>query len=214
MKNTHPSKWYSLAKQLGTDGQQKDDLNVECLKNLSMQESVEQIAQHFRKISQEYQPLDLKALPAYLPVQNVLEVKRSDIAEKIHHQKSRKSTLPIDIPAKLRKLIPWELSEPVTDIINACLKSQYYPCQWKHEYVVPVEKVNNPTELNDLRKISLTSEYSLIFESVMKEWILTDISPKLDKAQFGNQLGTGTEHLLVKFVDKLYKLLDENKNSL
>ena len=80
------------------------------------------------------------------------------------------------------------------------------------KYVVPVEKVNNPTELNDLRKISLTSEYSLIFESVMKEWILTDISPKLDKAQFGNQLGTGTEHLLVKFVDKLYKLLDENKN--
>ena len=83
---------------------------------------------------------------------------------------------------------------------------------WKHEYVVPVEKKSHPAALDDLRKIALTSEYSLIFESFMKDWIIKDITPNLDNAQYGNRIGTGTEHLLVNFMDKVLKLLDENKN--
>ena len=41
---------------------------------------------------------------------------------------------------------------------------------------------------------------------------LEDISVNLDKSQFGNRVGTGTEHLLVKFMDKILRLLDENTN--
>ena len=51
---------------------------------------------------------------------------------------------------------------------------------WKHEWVVPAEKVNNPTSLKQLRKISLTSEFSLIFEGFIKDWIMEDISTKID----------------------------------
>ena len=64
--------------------------------------------------------------------------------------------------------------------------------------------------LKDLRKISLTSEYSLIFEGIIKDWILVDIAPNIDKAQYGNQKGTGTEHLLVNLMDRLLKLIDQN----
>ena len=66
--------------------------------------------------------------------------------------------------------------------------------------------------MKELRKISLTSEFSLVFEGFIKEWILEDIAPNIDKSQFGNQKGTSTEHLLVKLMDKILGLLDKNPN--
>ena len=57
---------------------------------------------------------------------------------------------------------------------------------WKLEWVVLVQKINQPKILSDLRKISLTSEFSLIFEGIMKDWILSDIAPKIDSTQYGN----------------------------
>ena len=104
------------------------------------------------------------------------------------------------------------MNKPLTNIINCCLSSNHYPQLWKHEWVVPAEKVSKPTSLEDLRKISLTSEYSLIFEGILKDWIMEDIAPNIDSAQYGNQKGTSTEHLMVNLMDKLLKLLDNNNN--
>ena len=105
-----------------------------------------------------------------------------------------------------------ELAIPLSDIINSCLSEYHYPRPWKHEWVVPAEKINNPVSLKDLRKISLTSECSLIFEGFIKDWILEDIAPKIDISQYGNQKGTSTEHLIVNMMDKILQLLDNNKN--
>ena len=77
---------------------------------------------------------------------------------------------------------------------------------------MPVEKRNNPTQLKDLRKISLTSEFSLIFEGIIKDWIMEDISPNIDRSQYGNRKGTSTEHLMVNLMDRILNLLDKNKN--
>ena len=90
------------------------------------------------------------------------------------------------------------------------MSKYHYPQLWKLEWVIPAEKIPNPETLNDLRKISLTSEFSLIFEGVIKDWLMKDISPNIDKAQYGNQKGTGTEHMMVKLMDKLLDLLDKN----
>ena len=154
-------------------------MSVKCLQGLNNQEAAEEVAQHFSKISQEYSPLNKAQLPAYLPAQECMQVSETDVAERLYKLKCRKSTQPIDIPSKLRKQFPCELSTPVTDIINACLLKYHYPCPWKHEWVVPAEKIFNPVSLKDLRKISLTSEYSLIFEGFIKEWIMEDIEQRI-----------------------------------
>ena len=83
---------------------------------------------------------------------------------------------------------------------------------WKHEWVVPTEKTPNPVSMKDLRKISLTSEFSLVFEGIIKDWIMEDIEPNVDRSQFGNRKGTSTEHLMVKLMDKILNLLDMNNN--
>ena len=77
---------------------------------------------------------------------------------------------------------------------------------------MPAQKVSSPKQLKDLRKISLTSEYSLGFEGLIKDWILEDISPSIDSGQYGNQKGTSTEHLLVNLMDRILKFIDQNPN--
>ena len=165
-----------MAKRLGAEQNKNDgELKVECLKGLNNQQSAEIVAEHFSKISQEYSPLDTSKLPAYLPAEQVLQVGQTEVADRLFKLKCRKSTQPIDLPSKLRKEFPWELLIPLTDIINSCLSEYHYPSPWKHEWVVPIEKVRNPASLKELRKISLTSEFSLIFEGFIKDWILEDI---------------------------------------
>ena len=91
----------------------------------------------------------------------------------------------MDLPDSLRLEFAAELTGPLTDIINTCLSRQVYPNLWKYEWVSPVPKVTQ-----DLRKISCTSDYNKLFEGILKDWILSDISVNIDIGQFG----TGTEH--------------------
>jgi hypothetical protein len=202
-----------MAKRLGAEQHSNNgELSVDCLRGLDNQQAAEKVAEHFSKISQEYSPLDTNKLPAYLPAPELLQVDETEVAERLLKLKSKKSTQPIDLPSKLRKLFPCELATPLTDIFNSCLSKYQYPRPWKHEWVVPVEKKPNPTLLKDLRKISLTSEYSLVFEGILKDWIMEDISPKIDRSKYGNQKGTSTEHLMVNLMDRSLKLLDNNNN--
>ena len=112
----------------------------------------------------------------------------------------------------------WEIRELtyfrwiVIHEFNSCFENHQYSKLWKHEWVVPAEMVVKPKELKDLRKISLTSEFSLIFEGIIKDWMMIDIGPKIDPAQHENQKNTSTKHLLVKLMDKILKLIDQHPN--
>ena len=68
------------------------------------------------------------------------------------------------------------------------------------------------TDLSELRKICVTSSYSKILEGFLKEWIVSDIWDKIDPSQFCGVKGTGTEHMLVRLVDRVKMLLDRHPN--
>ena len=124
--------------------------------------------------------------------------------------KKTKSTLPVDIPEKLRRACSVELSEPLTDIINSSLVQAQYPKLWQQEWVTPAPKVTNPKVIKDLRKISCTSDYSKLYEGFLKDWIVEDIYNNLDIGQYGGRTGTGTEHMIVCLLDRILKLLDQH----
>ena len=110
-----------MAKRLGTDQNSSDgQLKVECLKGLDDQEAAERVAQFFSHVSNEYSPLDISKLPAYLPAAQQLKVEKDEVAKRIFSLKNRRSTQPVDLPSKLRKLFASELATPLTDIINSC----------------------------------------------------------------------------------------------
>ena len=209
LKETDPGRWYKMAKQIGAvDQMNGGDLIVEELEGLSSKESADVVAQHFAEVSNEYQPLNYTDLPTYLPGEKPPQVDEHAVYEKINKLKNTRSTFDIDIPNKLRKEFSPELSTPLSDIINSCLMEQYYPKLWKYEAVTPVPKVTHPKTVKDLRKVSSTSDFSKVFESFLRDWILEDISGKIDIGQFGGQAGKGTEHMMVFLVDRILKLLD------
>ena len=213
LKKTSPGKWYSMAKKIGAVGNKvSDDVVVESLKNLSNKQAVNAIGEHFAAVSNEYAPIDNTKLPAYLPAQSPPQIDEITVYQELMRIKKTKSTLPIDIPEKLRKECAVHLAAPLTIIFNNCLETSTYPSLWKHEWVTPAPKISNPQGITDLRKISCTSDYSKLFEKFIKKWVMEDIEANIDIGQFGGQKGIGTEHMLVCYIDRIQQLLDRNPN--
>ena len=153
LKVTNPGKWYNKAKQIGAvDQMNGGDIQVEVLEGLSNKECAKRIAESFASVSNEYSPLDICQLPNYLPAQAPPQLEEYEVYLRMSKQKKTKSTLPIDIPDALRKEFAAELTTPLTNIINECLQQQYYPKLWKHEWVTPAPKKNQPKSVKRSKK--------------------------------------------------------------
>ena len=138
---------------------------IECLEGLSPKEQVQRVAESFAAVSQEYSPIDLPKLPAYLPSEKPPQLQVYKVCRKIQAQKRTKTTLPIDIPENLRKEAAEFLAEPLTHIYNSCLREGKYPKIWKHEWCTPIPKKKSTIKnLKDVIKIASTSDFSKIFE--------------------------------------------------
>ena len=210
LKEAAPGKWYQIMKKMGGVDQSAPRLEIEELKRLTDQESAEAVAQSFAMVSQEYEPLDPSKLPAFLPAGKPEQLNEIQVFHQIQKMKKTKSTLPIDIPDKLRKECALDLAEPMTDIMNSCLRAGRFPVPWRREWVTPVPKTGShqPKTMKEVRKIASTSDYSKVFEVFLRKWILEDIDDQIHINQFAGRKGTGTEHLMVMMMDRILKLLD------
>ena len=200
--------FYRQVKKVGGVKQQSYRLNIESLEGKSDYDCAQAIGESYSAISQAYSPVDLVALPAYLPAQLPPQVEQLQVWERLGKLKKTKSTFPNDLPEKLRKEFAVELSAPLTNILNCCLTQGIFPSVWKEELVVPVPKKEILKEIKDTRKIACLSDYCKIYEGFLKTWILEDLATSETFSQFGGKSGVGAEHMLVCMVDRILKLLD------
>ena len=185
LKTTSPGKWYSMIKKLGgIDQMNHNRLEVNNLKGLSDKECAAIVGQSFAAVSQEYTHIDRIQLPAFLPAGRPEQVNVMQVFKRIKMLGKTKSTLPIDMPDKLRIECALDLAEPLTDIINTCLKDGKFPIAWRREWVTPVPKKQEVETCKDLRKVASTSDSSKIFETFLRDWITEDIGDKIDINQF------------------------------
>ena len=68
-----------------------------------------------------------------------------------------------------------------------------------------------PPRIKDLRKISMTLNFSKLFEKFLCGLILDDMKSSADKSQFGCKKKISIQHLLVKLIDRILTALDKNK---
>nr|CAH7733688.1 unnamed protein product [Callosobruchus chinensis] len=61
------------------------------------------------------------------------------------------------------KIIPF-----ITHIVNECILRSYFPIRWKHALIMPLPKVSHPSELEDLRNISILPTLSKVLERVLE----------------------------------------------
>ena len=132
------------------------------------------------------------------------------VHQKIKKMKGNSATVMGDIPIKVIKAFGYELSFPLSNIYKRSVRSGEYPNIWKMEVVTPGPKVYPPQTPKDLRKISGTLNFSKIFEKFLAELMISDMKPKSDPSQFGNEKGVGTQHYLIKMIDRILTCLDTN----
>ena len=138
LKVTNPGKWYHMAKKIGAvDKMSGGDIHVESLSNFDNAECANKIAEHFASVSNEYSPVNNELLPCYLPALPPPQVTEHDVYLRLEKMKKTKSTLPIDIPEKLRRECSPHLAAPMSKIINDSLNQSVYPSLLKHEWVTP-----------------------------------------------------------------------------
>ena len=197
LKQSNPSKMYSILKRLGARPGDIDDgssfsLPAHVQQGFSADQSAESIADHFAAISQEYRPLQISNLPAR--VQNKLllpgispAVTELDVYRQITAANKPKSGVPSDMPRKVIQEFAPELSAPVCKIINSILSTGEWQHHWKLEHVIPIAKITQPLSEDDLRPISLTPFFSKVTEHFVVKWLFQYVGHKIDFRQYGGQ---------------------------
>lgn len=87
----------------------------------------------------------------------------------ITHLPTKKAKGPNNVPNELLKLAKSEISPILANLFNYCLKSSFYPPQWKNAITAIIRKhgKGNYSEPGAYRPIALLSCISKIFESVL-----------------------------------------------
>ena len=185
LKEENPGKAYAVLKKMGAqpgDCMEEGSFRlVEHIEsNMTIAMSAEKIAEHFSSISQQYPPLDINKLPKY--VQDIMKdtcysfelpvLTEAEVWEKIQHAKKPKGGVPGDLPKRLVTEFAPELATPITRIFQNIINRQKWPSMWKTEFGIPLQKVPNPVNEDQLRVISLTPFFSKVFEKFVIEWLI------------------------------------------
>ena len=137
-------------------------------------------------------------------------LKVKQVEDYIKKIKTKPSTPPEYIPAKIVKRFSKYLATPLTHILNTCLKRGEWPDIWKIEAITPVPKSHPPETREELRPISGLKIFNKIAENIFSDMMIEDMKNNLDSAQFGNQKGVSTQHYLIKLIHKILSALDNN----
>jgi hypothetical protein len=214
MMEEAPGKAYRAMKKLGArpgDMDQEDGftLTSHIEKNLTPQQSVECLADYFSEISQQYLPLDIQTLPEYVKIKleartNMGEIPQLEAFQVWNMMKSGRKTqssVPGELPAKLRHEFGPELAEPAALIFNKIVVSGQWPQHWKEGSAVPLKKVTQPYDEADVRLIEITHYLSLQMEKFVLQWLHSFIGSKLDRDQFGGAKGHSVAHYLIEIMN-------------
>ena len=72
---------------------------------------------------------------------------------------------------------------------------------WRVEHGIPLQKVKDPQNEDQLRIMSFTAFLSKVMEKFVMEWLLFYIGDRIDWRQYGGQKGSSTAHYLIEFIN-------------
>ena len=209
-----PGKAYQTLKKMSSQpGDCNEDNTFQLLSHLedglTAEQSIESIAEHFARISQEYAPLDRNKLPDEVKVKldapiipdDLPEISDYDVYRTFLRSRKPRSSVPGDLPRRIVKEFSPELAAPAGKIFRNILRTGEWPKQWRTEYGTPLQKISNPVNEDDLRIISLTNFFSKQFENFVIIWLLKYVGSQLDCGQYGGVKGSSISHYLINFIN-------------
>ena len=194
----------------------EQNISVQELEGLDAAQQGEAIADHYASISNLYDPVEKDDFSDYLARHKSFKppnISPYKVQKAIKKMKKTAATIPGDLPMKIISLFSDDLNLPLSHIINSSFQAGQYPVIWKNEIVTPVPKVFPPEKLEHLRKISGLANFSKIMDKILTEFLVEDMEPSSDKAQYGNVEGLSVQHYLVKMLHQILTSLDKNTQS-
>lgn len=141
----------------------------------------------------------------------VMEVTEEDIISATKNLKPNMCAGLDNVPAFLVKDCIRVLAEPLLLIFNMCLSKSTFPTAWKRSRICPVPKHPNSTDISDYRPISILSNFSKIFESVLYSHIYPKIKNIISFSQHGFMSKRSTTTNLTCMTQYLANALDSRK---
>ena len=196
LRKAKPGKWYSELKKITSYDQHKsEEIVVGNIKDLSVVEQAELIADKFAQISQEYEKLKTEdiLIPQY-DESEIPQFTEEQVKDVLSAMDPKKSSVKGDVPGKIFKLFAKELAKPVSDVVNSSIHQEIWPDIFKLEVVTPVPKVFPPKDVDELRNISGLLNLDKVAEKLISRLKISDMKSKMDPSQYANQKGLSIDH--------------------
>ena len=186
---------------------------------LSAQQSADRLADHFSKISQSVEPLNMNlfhpalrlALQEGKACRHKPVLTQHQVYVKMLKATKPKSSVSGDVPMKIIKQYTFEYAQPACMIFNRIIQSADWPRQWTVEQAIVLSKCkfNLPKNEDDLRTISKSQWLSKLMENVLGDFILPIVDKYIDPGQCGGLKNSSISHYLIKLLDFVHRTLDK-----
>ena len=141
------------------------------------------------------------------------EITSEDVSKAIDSLKNKTSYGYDKLTSNMIKAAKDVLVQPLTIIINQCLKSGIFPDKLKIAKVIPVYKKGDNSSINNYRPISLLPVISKLFERIIHTQLMEYFQSNnlLFSHQYGFRQGHSTEFAIIEFIDRTLKTMSNNK---
>ena len=173
-------------------------------------EMAERLSRYFASVFTEE---DLTSVPTPEPVftgPSEEALKDIDISEEIirkHLRKLRvdKASGADDLSPRLLLMVSDLIERPLAIILQKSMESGIVPMDWRLANVAPVFKKGRRTECENYRPISLTSQICKMFETIIRDAIVThlEVNDLIGSSQHGFRNGHSCLSNLLCFLDKV-----------
>ena len=142
-----------------------------------------------------------------------IHITEKKIIEKIKSLKQNSAPGPDEIGTKLLKTASREIAKPLCYIFNESLRTGLVPADWRKATVTPIFKKGPKGDPGNYRPVSLTSIPCRMMESIIKDDLMPYLTENklLRESQHGFLTGRSCTTNLIKFTDKITRILDEGK---
>ena len=149
LRKVNPGKWYNELKKLTSFDQQKsEEIIVESIKDLTIPEQAERIADKFAEVSNEYDKLRTEDIEIpHFTDEDIPQFTEDQVKKVLREMNTKKSNVHGDIPARIFKELSDKLAKPVTQVINCSIRQGLWPHILKLEIVTPVPNREHSLEL-------------------------------------------------------------------
>jgi ribonucleases P/MRP protein subunit RPP40 len=133
------------------------------------------------------------------------------IADKLASLRADKASGADNLSPRFLKEVQNEFSYPLLQLCKESLEEGIVPIDWKSANVCPIFKKGSKDQTSNYRPVSLTSQISKLFESILRD-ILVDHLEKnalLADSQHGFRRGRSCLSNVLVFLDKITRWVDE-----